>query len=205
MFDKKEWSRQWNLKNPNYYRENARKRELENPTAFKESQRKRSAKWAATPRGAEKRREAGIRFRSNPENRPRIKGSIARSNERQMDKTPELFWVRRIWTKYRMRPESYYKMLAKQGGSCAFCASDNGGKRLCVDHDHSKPKGEGNRWLLCDQCNFMIGNASEDSERLRTAASELDKYHGRTGNCSGFYIRGEDNFVGSSAALSLPG
>lgn len=87
---------------------------------------------------------------------------------------------RQQWLKwaYGMPLEEYEGKLVGQGGVCFTCGGNNKGKPLVVDHDHSKPKGEGNRALLCTQCNIMVGAAIDRPEVLRKAADMLEAYRG---------------------------
>lgn len=69
--------------------------------------------------------------------------------------------------------ESYERMLLEQGGVCKICGETNqSGKRLSVDHDHKTGVVRG---LLCQRCNVAIGLLVDSPERLRAAASYLDK------------------------------
>lgn len=101
-----------------------------------------------------------------------------KSKAKARKERPELHTNQWLWWAYKMRPEEYEAKLAQQNGRCAICFGDNGRKKLVVDHDHDKPKGEGNRWLLCSPCNIMIGAAKEHPERLRRAAELLEGYRG---------------------------
>lgn len=116
------------------------------------------------------------RRKDNPEKAQEIS---SRSKKKARQERPHLHLAQWLWWAYRMKPEQYEEKFHAQYGVCAFCSKDNGDKRLVVDHDHNKPKGEGNRWLLCTPCNLLIANARENSDTLRIAAERLDEYHGR--------------------------
>lgn len=60
--------------------------------------------------------------------------------------------------------------------ACAICesSSDKSGRRLSVDHDHKTGKIRGR---LCNSCNFLLGHANDDPERLIRAAEYL-LHHG---------------------------
>lgn len=131
-------------------------------------------------RGGEELREkeriaAQARRNADPEKARTISNKNKAKARRER---PHIHLNQWLWWAYKMKPEQYAKMLERQGGTCAFCFGDNGGKKLLVDHDHSKPKGEGNRWLLCNPCNIMIGAAKENTSVLRAAADKLDVYNG---------------------------
>ncbi len=76
---------------------------------------------------------------------------------------------------YGMTPESYATMLLEQDHRCAICRTSNPGYkhgRFVVDHDHMT----GNvRGLLCHRCNVLLGIALDEQDRLRNAASYLDR------------------------------
>lgn len=83
---------------------------------------------------------------------------------------------------YKLTPDDYDALLAKQGGVCAICGVvpilD---ERLRVDHDHaccparSRSCGKCVRGLLCSLCNLMIGYANDDTRRLHRAIEYLDE------------------------------
>jgi hypothetical protein len=91
-------------------------------------------------------------------------------------------WLRNyFWTAYRLTPEQYGELLAKQGGRCAVCGTDDPGKsrgrevgRFAVDHDHDCCPGRNScgrciRGLLCRGCNTGIGLLGDDPDRLAAA------------------------------------
>lgn len=98
---------------------------------------------------------------------------------RKRDYDPE---VARDWNlrgKFGITHADYEAMLAQQGGSCAVCGGDNGGKHLHVDHDHTCCSGSrrscGNciRGLLCSGCNMGLGLLNDSLENLRAAIKYL--------------------------------
>lgn len=86
--------------------------------------------------------------------------------------------------RYGITTEQYDLMLGSQGGVCAICKEfpehggyGNSGRKhiqghLAVDHDHETGAVRG---LLCRKCNLILGNADDDSDRLRAAAAYLDE------------------------------
>jgi hypothetical protein len=88
--------------------------------------------------------------------------------------------VKRSWDlrrKYGLSDSDYSNMLASQNNGCAICGATRGGKsnnhkRLCVDHDH---KTNAVRGLLCIRCNFIIGNAQDSTDILRTCIAYLER------------------------------
>ncbi len=73
-------------------------------------------------------------------------------------------------TSYGITPEEYEDRLANQSGVCAICRQANGRRRLAVDHDHETGVVRG---LLCDKCNWLVGLADDDPQRLTTAIAYL--------------------------------
>jgi hypothetical protein len=73
---------------------------------------------------------------------------------------PRTQWEKRLGM-YGLTPERWQAMFNAQGGRCGICRSlpRDGGKRLCIDHDHSccpRPNrscGRCVRGLLCQRCN----------------------------------------------------
>jgi len=60
--------------------------------------------------------------------------------------------------------------MREQGGRCAICRGDNGGRHLYVDHCHISGRGRG---LLCNSCNTGLGMFGDDAENLLAAARYL--------------------------------
>lgn len=68
--------------------------------------------------------------------------------------------------------EEYNGMVSEQSGKCAICGRilwDD----LRVDHDHTTGKVRG---LLCDNCNWGLGNFKDNPELLRKAVDYLAKH-----------------------------
>jgi hypothetical protein len=84
---------------------------------------------------------------------------------------------------FKMTLKDYERMLADQGGGCAICGSP---ENLVVDHDHAccptnrqsgdQACGKCNRGILCSPCNRILGFTGDDADRLREAASYLDRF-----------------------------
>lgn len=96
-----------------------------------------------------------------------------------------------LWSTYRMAPEDYLALLARQGGVCAICASGDAGpstskfgtdkQRFSVDHDHrccpgDRSCGDCVRGLLCGPCNRGVGIFRDSPHTLRAAASYLEAW-----------------------------
>lgn len=83
-------------------------------------------------------------------------------------------WRGLLRRKYGLTPEEYAAMVEAQGGKCAICgSSDNGGKPLYVDHDHTTGA---NRELLCNGCNALLGFAKEAPDVLLAAVQYLERH-----------------------------
>ena len=79
---------------------------------------------------------------------------------------------------YGIDPEQYYAMGYDQGGRCAICKETcTSGKRLSVDHDHDKEKGDPGyvRGLLCGKCNRALGLFHDDPSLLAAAIDYLTR------------------------------
>lgn len=96
-----------------------------------------------------------------------------------------------LWAKYRITPEEYDALRAKQDYRCGICGINEadvnlsrvGGRPrrdgrpllkvpLAVDHDH---KTVAIRGLLCPQCNAGLGAFGDDPNRLRAAIAYLKR------------------------------
>ena len=88
--------------------------------------------------------------------------------------------VYEITSRYGLTLEQYRGLYEAQAGVCAICGGTNANDyRLSIDHDHSCCSGMGScglcvRGLLCGACNFILGHANDDADRLRQAAEYLD-------------------------------
>ena len=69
-----------------------------------------------------------------------------------------------------MTKVEYLEMLETQDGNCAICKIEQ--DPLYVDHDHETGKVRG---LLCEQCNFLLGNAKDNLGVLASAIKYLEK------------------------------
>lgn len=109
------------------------------------------------------------------------------------DKRRSLDWVNRKYSKfsensveqqkhttlmgvYGIGMPEYNKMFAEQEGCCYICKRHQSElpKSLCVDHDHSSPKGEV-RGLLCHDCNRGLGDFKDNLILLKKAVEYLER------------------------------
>lgn len=106
---------------------------------------------------------------------------------------PEINRRANLWRLYRVTPEEVDALRAAQGYRCAICGRHEddlvrtvGGRPrldgsratrepLVVDHGHD---GGQIRALLCNGCNTGLGHFGDDPDRLRAAASWLDRING---------------------------
>lgn len=73
---------------------------------------------------------------------------------------------------YNLTVEEYNLMLDLQDNKCMICGLEPD-KTLVVDHNHTNGKV---RELLCNHCNFLLGNARENIETLKSAIKYLEKH-----------------------------
>lgn len=84
-------------------------------------------------------------------------------------------WASALWSRYGLTPGQYDAILEAQGGVCAICGgSDNGKRRLAVDHCHTSNTVRG---ILCGSCNKGIGNLKESERVLLSAIQYLRQAH----------------------------
>ena len=76
---------------------------------------------------------------------------------------------------YGITIEDYDNKLKEQNNCCAICKSDKPGGNgdFYVDHNHTTNQVRG---LLCQWCNFMIGQSKESPEILRSGIDYLQKW-----------------------------
>jgi hypothetical protein len=86
----------------------------------------------------------------------------------------EYIYTYTLASRYGMTAEEYRRRAAEQDGRCAICREEpEDGKRLHVDHNHETGAV---RALLCRWCNYALGNAKDDPERLRAMAAYLERH-----------------------------
>lgn len=76
-----------------------------------------------------------------------------------------------LLNKYGISLEDFQILKDTQVGKCAICKQSD--VILCVDHNHATGKVRG---LLCHCCNLAIGNFKEETNRLVSAISYLERY-----------------------------
>jgi hypothetical protein len=90
---------------------------------------------------------------------------------------------RKIWTRYRLRPEDYEAILGRQNGVCAICTQPFKMRLTThLDHVHGcAHPGRGSeccpacvRGILCNRCNHLLGGL-DDREWLAKALLYLGR------------------------------
>jgi hypothetical protein len=89
---------------------------------------------------------------------------------------------RNLLKNYGLTLDQYNQMLVNQNHKCDICSIDevNAGKKgLFVDHNHITNEV---RSLLCNTCNFLIGQSKESPAILRNAANYLENHKNKKNN-----------------------
>lgn len=107
----------------------------------------------------------------HPERAKEVQTRWRAANREQVRRT-------RIEWQYGLTPERYAEILARQGGRCAICGTDNPGRWFDVDHDHACCPGQRScgqcvRGLLCHGCNKGIGQFDDNPDLLLAAVMYL--------------------------------
>lgn len=121
---------------------------------------------------ADKNKARREKYSKDAEYREKAKATAREYNA----KNPRVKAANRLKTEYGLTIEQYDKMLESQNGKCAICGGDQKSsltKNLYVDHDHETGAV---RALLCNNCNFILGHAKDDTDILKRAIEYLE-YH----------------------------
>ncbi len=159
-----EWQRENSEHRRGYMREYAK----QNPDKFKRTD-EQQAEYN------KKRRE---RYAKDAE----FRNSIKQKTKDWQSNNPEKRFAQRL-KKYGITPECYHRMFDEQSGACAICkTTDPGDKasgRFFVDHCHTT----GNvRGLLCNNCNFGIGQFRDNTSTLLAAIRYIEQASERQGS-----------------------
>jgi len=90
------------------------------------------------------------------------------------DRTRVTRWAVEVKRRYKISPETFFRLLALQEGGCAVCGklyetggpgrrTRDGNRNLSIDHDHKTGKIRG---ILCSRCNTALGLAEDSIDRL---------------------------------------
>lgn len=90
---------------------------------------------------------------------------------RKTPQTPEYRRGQQLVRVYGITAAQFDEMLAKQGGGCAVCGGNNGGRTLHVDHNHATGAV---RALLCAACNTALGLLREDKQVMLALIAYLE-------------------------------
>lgn len=98
--------------------------------------------------------------------RERYKNSNGAGKDRVFDQS-----LRRL---YGINLVQYNAMAVSQDHRCALCGEvPTSDRRMHVDHCHATGA---IRALLCHQCNLLLGNAKDSTDRLQQAIAYLDNH-----------------------------
>ena len=129
-------------------------------------------------------REAGRRYRQDPDYRERQRQSARAYEERNREKRreqhrawdaahPEKLAAKQLRIATRSKgitEQDYHAMLEKQQGRCAICGDEPEVVHLRIDHDHETGAIRG---LLCRNCNLGLGNFRDSPAKMIAALEYL--------------------------------
>lgn len=145
------------------------------PEKRKENSLLNLAKHRADPAWREKRRRWEIEYEKKPEVKAKRKAyrDINKEKEKTCNKAryeanKEKVRITQRNRKYGVSNEHYLKMVAKQGGKCAFTACLE--TKLDTDHCHKTGTFRG---LLCRRHNLLLGHARDSLVDLTDAIQYL--------------------------------
>ncbi len=91
-------------------------------------------------------------------------------------------WINHLRGRYRITTQKFDAMLEAAGNRCQVCGVEFSKRSdIHVDHDHSCCPGDFTcgkcvRGLVCKSCNFMLGFANDNPQRLRQGLAYLKRY-----------------------------
>jgi hypothetical protein len=105
--------------------------------------------------------------------------------------------ARRRWllkSKFGLTVERWQDMFDQQGGRCYLCADELDPAHTHVDHSHAccpddRSCGRCIRGLACRWCNQGVGQFRDDPERMRRAATALERANAMIAASSNPYLR----------------
>jgi hypothetical protein len=162
MFNKKEWQREYDKKNKEHLDEWKKEYARKNKSHLN----KYKKEWAR------------IMYKKDPEKahrRYKFPSNVAKKKEWMEKHSVNGIPYRRllhIKKSYGITTEKYMALLEKQDNKCSICGLDFyiSKRELCIDHDHATGKIRG---LLCDRCNWGLGQFKDDIVRLQKAIEYL--------------------------------
>ncbi len=109
---------------------------------------------------------------------PRCKPCVSlKQRQRYRDNTRRAKHYK-LTSTYGISIDRYEEILESQNNSCAIChclEPGGNGYKFYVDHNHDTKQIRG---LLCNNCNFMLGQAKENIETLKAGIAYLEKWEG---------------------------
>jgi Recombination endonuclease VII. len=158
-----------------YYYQNKDQIDREKKKAYMRDYLKTYKRKPITP---EKRAEINRLRRERYANDAEYREQIRLKSRSFNAKNPHIKKNGRLKAEFGITLEQYNQILEKQSGRCAICETKvtgvkERGKRehsLYVDHDHKTGKVRG---ILCNRCNFGIGQFKDDPQLLQKAAEYL--------------------------------
>ena len=103
--------------------------------------------------------------------RAKCKKCLALQKQQYYKDNPDKAKHRNLKTFYGIDYKQFSEMVLLQNGLCSICKKSD---RLCVDHCHKTGKVRG---LLCNNCNFGIGQFQDNVSVLEGAISYLQSHN----------------------------
>ena len=104
---------------------------------------------------------------------------------RKAKATPDATRRYKLKAKYSLTEKQFGDILAKQGGRCAVCRTEDAGGRWGVFHvDHCHSTGQV-RGVLCHNCNLTLGRMGDDLNSLYRFTRYLECANGTSENTTG--------------------
>ena len=111
--------------------------------------------------------------------RTESKSKVRSSSKKYYYKNKAKIAERNMFNQHGLTATDYIAKLEEQSFVCAICLKPETEilrgeiRRLSIDHNHSTGAIRG---LLCNSCNWLLGNAKESPAILRSAALYLERY-----------------------------
>lgn len=135
------------------------------PTYMRDYKRNRRAdpeKWAA-----EKAYNRAWRKQDQKKNPEKYR----EYGRRAYAKNPERVKRANFKSRYGISLDDWQIEFDRQERRCKICGRDISLSKVATDHCHKTKKFRG---ILCQACNFMLGNAADNPDRLRAGAAYLE-------------------------------
>lgn len=153
MNNRKEISKRWRDKNPDYHKNWY----LKNKEKVLKQNKIYRKKYNADPVVKERRRKYQKEYEKNNPDK----------------KEYRYFLTRRKAAGFDLSFRDYKRLITKQKGLCLICNKKDNNRALTIDHCHKTKKVRG---LLCKKCNTAIGMLNDDKNLVKKAYNYLKKY-----------------------------